>query len=111
MHTTCTFMGKTKALVISLTEFKSAAAAAKKVTAEYLAKQDNGDDDGPPAKIEPEGGLGDKAFYRRSAHAAMVLMLKGTRTYGAVLGGGLPAGADPRASLRKIVVGVAAKVS
>ena len=110
IHTTCTYMGKTLALVISIDEFPSAAAAAKKMTAEYLASQDTGDDEGPPPKIEPESGLGDAGYYGRSAHAAMILMVKGPLAYGAILGGN-GIGPEDRAKLRQIVTAIAAKGS
>ena len=109
VHTTCTFMGKTRALIISIDEFPSAAAATKKMNAEYLASRDMGDDDGPPPKVEPEQGLGDAGYYAQSQHGAMILMLKGARAYGAVLGGAVTPGPGDRAMLRNVVAGVAAK--
>ena len=77
IHTTCTYIGKARALVISIDEFKSADAAQRKMTAEYLKAQDTDDDEGPPPTIEPESGLGDRAYYGQSPHAAMILMVKG----------------------------------
>ena len=109
IHTTCTFMGESRALVISIDEFTTADAARKKMTAEYLKAQDTGDDDDGPQKIEPESGLGDRAYYGQSPHAAMILMVKGARAYGAVLGGAPPKPAD-RAALRKLVTMLAGKV-
>jgi hypothetical protein len=109
IHTTCTYMGEGRALVISIDEFKTPEAARKKMTAEYLKAQDTRDDDDGPPKIEPESALGDQAFYGQSAHAAMILMVKGARAYGAVLGGTPPKPAD-RAALRKLVMALAAKV-
>jgi hypothetical protein len=109
IHTTCTFMGEGRALVISIDEFKSADAARKKMTAAYLKAQDTSDDDDGPQKIEPESGLGDQAYYGQSPHAAMILMVKGVRAYGAVLGGAPPRPAD-RAALRKLVTVLAGKV-
>lgn len=109
IHTTCSFMGESRALVISIDEFKSADAARRTMTAEYLKAQDTGDDDDGPQKIEPESGLGDQAFYGQSPHAAMLLMVKDARAYGAVLGGAPPAPAD-RATLRKLVTSLAGRV-
>jgi hypothetical protein len=108
IHTSCTFMGQGRALVISIDEFPTAAAAQQKMTAEHLKSQGDEDEEAP-AKIEPESGLGDRAFFGQSAHAAMVLMLKGTHAYGAILGGSAPAPTD-RAALRKLVLAVAGRV-
>lgn len=108
IHTTCTYMGKTRALVISIDEFTSADAARKKMTAEYLKAQDTDDDEGPPPTVEPESGLGDRAYYGQSPHAAMILMVKGARAYGAVLGGTAPKATD-RTALRKLVLAIAGK--
>jgi len=108
IHTTCTYMGKTRALVISIDEFTSAAAAQEKMTAEYLKAQDTDDDEGPPPTIEAESGLGDRAYYGQSPHAAMILMVKGARAYGAVLGGTAPKATD-RMALRKLVLAIAGK--
>jgi len=108
IHTTCTYMGKARALVISIDEFKSADAAQKKMTAEYLKAQDTDDDEAPPPTIEPENGLGDRAYYGQSPHAAMILMVKGARAYGAVLGGTVPKATD-RTALRKLVLAIAGK--
>ena len=109
IHTTCTFLGTGRALVISIDEFKSGDAAQKKMTAEYLKGQDTDDDGGSAPTIEPETGLGDRAFYGQSGHAAMILMLKGAHAYGAILGGTPPKPAD-HAALRKLVTALAAKV-
>jgi hypothetical protein len=108
LHTTCTYMGKARALVISIDEFKSADEAQKKMTAEYLKAQDTDDDEAPPPSIEPESGLGDRAYYGQSPHAAMILMVRGARAYGAVLGGTAPKATD-RAALRKLVLAIAGK--
>ena len=109
IHTTCTFLGTGRALVISIDEFKSADAAQKKMTAEYLKSQDSDDEGAPPPTIEPESGLGDRAYYGYSDHAALILMVKGAHAYGAVLGGTPPKPAD-RAALRKLVTALAGKV-
>jgi hypothetical protein len=78
------------------------------MTAEYLKAQDTDDDEGPPPTIEPERGLGDRAYYGQSPHAAMILMVKGARAYGAVLGGTAPKPTD-RTALRKLVLAIAGK--
>jgi hypothetical protein len=109
IHTTCTFLGTGRALVISIDEFKSADAAQKKMTAEHLKAQDTDDEGGPPPAVEPESGLGDRAYYGQSEHAAMILMVKGAHAYGAILGGTPPKPAD-RAALRKLVTALAGKV-
>jgi hypothetical protein len=79
------------------------------MTAEYLKAQDTDDEGGSPPTIEPESGLGDRAFYGQSEHAAMILMVKGPHAYGAVLGGTPPKPTD-RAALRKLVTQLAGKV-
>ena len=53
--------------------------------------------------------MGDRAYYGQSANAAMILMVKGARAYGAVLGGTRPKAAD-RAALRKLVTTLARKM-
>jgi hypothetical protein len=108
LHTTCTFMGAGRVLMISLAEFKSADAAQKKMTAEYLKAQGPGEEDEPPPTVEPESGLGDLAYYGQSAHSAMIIMLKGAHAYSAILGGTPPKPGD-RAALRKLVTTLAGK--
>ena len=109
LHTTCTFMGAGRVLMISLAEFKSADAAQKKMTAEYLKAQGPGEEDGPPPTVEMESGLGDRAYYGQSARSAMIIMLKGAHAYSAILGGAPPKSAD-RAALRKLITTLAGKV-
>lgn len=109
LHTTCTFMGAGRVLMISLAEFKSADAAQKKMTAEYLKAQGPGAEDGPPPTVEMESGLGDRAYYGQSARSAMIIMLKGAHAYSAILGGAPPKSAD-RAALRKLITTLAGKV-
>lgn len=109
IHTSCTFSGRGRALVISIDEFPSAEAALKTMTAEYLKSQNAGEDGGPPPKIEPEAGLGDRGYYSQASYAAAVMMVKGARAYAAALGGTPPAPGD-RAALRKIVLAVAGKM-
>ena len=58
--------------------------------------------------VEPESGLGDQGFYGHSEHAAMMVMVKGTRAYAAVFGGPPPKPTD-RATLHKLVTMLAAK--
>lgn len=106
--TTCTFMGAGRVLMISLAEFKSADAAQKKMTAEYLKAMGPHEEDEPPANVEPESGLGDRAYYGHSARSAMIIMLKGVHAYSAILGG-TPPKPDDRAALRKLVTALAGK--
>ena len=108
IHTSCTFMGRGVALVIAVDEFPSAAAAKKTMTAEYMKAHNGGDEDAPPLMVEPESGLGDQGFYGHSEHAAMMVMVKGTRAYAAVFGGPPPKPTD-RATLHKLVTMLAAK--
>ena len=92
-------MGAGRVLMISLTEFKSADAAQKKMTAEYLKAQGPPRGGRPPATVEPRrGGLGDRAYYGHSVRSAMIVVLKGAHAYSAILGGTPPqAGRSRRA--------------
>jgi hypothetical protein len=109
IHTTCTYLAGKQALVISIEEFPSAPAARKKVTAEYLKSHNSDDEDAPAPTVEPEPGLGDQGYYGQTEHAAMMVMLKGARAYGVILGGAAPKPAD-RATLRKLVTALAGKI-
>ncbi|MFN0179057.1 MAG: hypothetical protein ACKVZ0_09670 [Gemmatimonadales bacterium] len=106
IQTSCTFMGKTKALVIAVLEFKSAAEATKAITAEFLKSQD---EEAAP-NIVDESGLGDRAYFSHTPRAAMMLARKGARAYVATVGGKLTAaGASYRGRLHTLVAAMAAK--
>lgn len=109
IHTSCTFLAGSRALVIAIDEFPSAAAARKGMTADYMKSRDVGGEGAPKPTVEPEGDLGDQAFYGYSNHAAMMTMVKGVRAYAAVFGGAPPRSGD-RAALRKLVTAMAGKV-
>ena len=106
IQTSCTFMGKTSALIIAVLEFKSAAEATKTITVEYLKKQD---EEAAPTVV-PEPGLGDRAFFGHTPHSAMMLAQKGARAYVATVSGrGTSATTAYRAKLHTLVAAMAAK--
>ncbi len=106
IQTSCTFMGKTGALIIAVLEFKSAAEATKKITVEFLKKQD---EEAAPT-VAPEPGLGDRAFFGHTPRSAMMLAQKGARAYVATVGGRISAAPTTyRARLRTLVAAMAAK--
>lgn len=106
IQTSCTFMGKTNALIIAVLEFKSAAEATKKITVEFLKKQD--EEAAPNVVSEP--GLGDRAFFGHTPHSAMMLAQKGNRAYVATVGGRLATAATAyRARLHSLLAAMAAK--
>ena len=106
IQTSCTFMGKTKALIVAVLEFKSAAEATKKITVEFLKSQDK---EAAPT-IVPEPGLGDRAFFGHTTHSAMMLAQKGARAYVATVGGRFTAATTTyRARLHTLVATMAAK--
>ena len=58
--TTGTFMGTTKAVFVTVVEFKSAAEATKKITAQFITGKNDG------STVESEPGLGDRAWFGKS---------------------------------------------
>ena len=101
--TTCTFMGKTKAVFVTVVEFKSAAEATKKITAQFITDKNEG------STVESEPGLGDRAWFGRSPNAAMIVTQKGARAVAVGIGGPGQDASKYRATLHKLIAGVAAK--
>ncbi|HVY06959.1 MAG TPA: hypothetical protein VHB46_13375, partial [Burkholderiales bacterium] len=101
----CSYRSAGAAVVVSIVEFPSEAAARKQLGSGLINDRMGADD----AKVVEERGIGEKAFYGASAKGSMYVFLRKNKVGGVGVGGPGKA-ADLKDALRKAAQSVAAKL-
>jgi hypothetical protein len=106
MRTLCAYMAGTRMLMVVREVFASAAAAKEATTKELVT--DRLEDEHSTVTEAP--GLGDKAYWATTPHAAEWVVIKGSSVLGVTLGGMPKPPATYQAQLRTVTVGVLGKL-
>ena len=101
----CTFLGKGLAVVISIVDLGSPAAAVDSMKKEFTKMQSD-----PTNTTTQEGGVGDETYWSTSEHACMFTVVKGSHIFSVLLGGTVGDPSTHKAALRTLTESVAARV-
>jgi len=101
----CTFLGKGLAVVISIVDLGSPAAAVDSMKKEFAKMQSD-----PTNTTTQEGGVGDETYWSTSEHACMFTVVKGSHIFSVLLGGTVGDPSTHKAALRTLTESVAARV-
>ncbi len=101
----CTFLGKGLAVVISIVDLGSPAAAADSMKTELGKMQSDS-----TSTTAQEPGLGDQAYWSTSEHACMFTVVKGSLIFSVLLGGTVGDPSTHKTALRTLTESVAARV-
>lgn len=80
--TWCVMSGAPVGLIVYIDDFGTAAAAQKVMTPARIVELMD-----PSIKVEPEAGLGDKAFWAYSDESARIVVIRGGQVLSIVIGG------------------------
>jgi len=100
----CTYLGSGLAVVLSWVETGSPAAAEQALKDELAQMQA----DEPSATVTSQSGIGDKAFWTVTPHAAGYVVVKDGRVLSVVLGGNIADPAAHQATLKTLAESIAA---
>jgi hypothetical protein len=106
MRTLCAYMAGTRMLIVVREVFASGAAAQAATTKELV--NDRLEDE--KSTVTEVSGLGDKAYWATTPHAAEWVVVKGSSVVGVTLGGMPKPAPTYQAQLRTVTVGVLGKI-
>lgn len=101
-----------KAVMVVIVRFASAATALKEVNKGMIESSvSNPDDDNDPTKVDPENGIGDRAFFASNKVAASLLVIRGEYALAVgLMNKGTPAPVTLRPALRKTLQAALARL-
>jgi hypothetical protein len=106
MRTLCAYMAATRMVIVVREVFTSAAAAQAATTKELVGERMEDDQ----TTVTEVPGLGDKAYWATTPHAAEWVVTKGSSVLGVTLGGMPKPPATYQARLRAATVGILGKL-
>ena len=106
MRTLCAYMAGTRMLIVVREVFASAATAKAATTKELVGERLEDEN----STVTEVPGLGDKAYWATTPHAAEWVVIKGSSVLGVTLGGMPKAPATYQAQLRGVTVAALGKI-
>jgi hypothetical protein len=98
--TWCVMSGAPVGLLVYIDDFATPAAAVKVMTpARIVELMAN-----PAVKVEPEAGLGDRAFWAHADDVARIVVIRGATVLSIVIGGDLTKAGEKRAAARAVAL-------